>query len=344
MENKETVCAVVVTYNRKKLLKECLEALIKQTRPIQAIYLIDNASTDGTPDLLLEKDYIKELPPKNLSKPWEKEFEIKNLTDEDTIKLYYVRMHENTGGAGGFHEGVKRGYERGYDWLWLMDDDAEPYIDSLEILSNYFKKKDIVGLAGTVIRPNGSIAVSHRGIVDYSRIFPLIQKPLDLNNYSRNECDIHTASFVGFLIKSEAIAKIGYPIKDFFIHHDDIEYSLRLLQIGKIKLIPKSKILHKEAAKKGIEKSFLWMKSERIPYDKLWLSYYSKRNLMWLGKKYTTNRARFYSGAIKSLIRTIVGVILFDDKKFKRIRFILNAYIDGLKGKFDNEKPKRLLY
>ena len=48
MTNKETVCAVVATYNRKNLLIECLEALLKQTRPCR---WIDNASTDGTPEL-----------------------------------------------------------------------------------------------------------------------------------------------------------------------------------------------------------------------------------------------------------------------------------------------------
>ncbi len=41
---KETVCAVVVTYNRKELLIECLNALCKQTRPIDAVYVIDNFS------------------------------------------------------------------------------------------------------------------------------------------------------------------------------------------------------------------------------------------------------------------------------------------------------------
>lgn len=54
MDNRDTVCAVVVTYNRKGLLIECLEALRRQTRPLQAIYLIDNASTDGTPEFLLK--------------------------------------------------------------------------------------------------------------------------------------------------------------------------------------------------------------------------------------------------------------------------------------------------
>ena len=57
--SEDTTCAVVVTYNRKELLIECLESLRKQTKPLNAIYIIDNASTDGTPNLLLEKEFIK---------------------------------------------------------------------------------------------------------------------------------------------------------------------------------------------------------------------------------------------------------------------------------------------
>jgi len=129
---KDSVCAVVVTYNRKSLLIECLEALKSQTRPVQAIYLIDNASTDGTPEYLLEKGFIKDLLNKKLKEPWEKEYEINNVLDGNSIKLFYLRMHENTGGAGGFYEGVKRGYEKGYDWLWLMDDDTIPTKSALE--------------------------------------------------------------------------------------------------------------------------------------------------------------------------------------------------------------------
>ena len=44
----ETVAAVVVTFNRSRLLLECLQALLTQTRPIDRIILVDNASTDGT--------------------------------------------------------------------------------------------------------------------------------------------------------------------------------------------------------------------------------------------------------------------------------------------------------
>ncbi|MFQ3579516.1 MAG: glycosyltransferase, partial [Bacteroidales bacterium] len=137
MEYQETICAVVVTYNRKNLLLECLNSLIKQSRPIDALYIIDNNSSDGTEKLLFDKGFISELPPENIQNPWEREFILQCKTGYKEIKCFYVRMHENTGGAGGFYEGVKRGYERGYDWLWLMDDDVEPLSDGLSQLLKY---------------------------------------------------------------------------------------------------------------------------------------------------------------------------------------------------------------
>lgn len=341
----ETVCAVVVTYNRKQLLLECLDALRKQTRPIQGIYLIDNASTDGTQELLLEEGYIKELPPKKLKEPWEKEFEIKNLTDSQPIRLHYVRMHENAGGAGGFHEGVKRAYEKGYDWLWLMDDDAEPKEDALEKLSDFFSNEKISALASSVMLPNGEIYLNTRGIIDFKNIFPLIQKPLQKEKYQNLVENIDMASFVGILISRKAVEKIGFPKKEFFIHHDDVEYCIRLRKVGNIFLVPSSVIIHKEDAKKvGIKKKFLFKSSFRIPYEKYWLSYYGIRNLTWLGNRYSTDKLRFYVGMLKRIVKAIAGIIIFDDYKYRRIKFILNAYIDGLNGKFDNKKPKKILY
>ena len=328
--SKETVCAVVVTYNRKELLIECLEALLKQTRPVDAIYIIDNASTDGTPELLKEEGFIQELPPQGLSEPWEKEFK------KDNLSIFYVRMNENTGGAGGFYEGVKRAYEKGYDWLWLMDDDAEPYINSLELLSKYFKKKDVIALANSVIKPDGHIDLIHRGLVDFNDMLPNIQQPLELEKYNEKYVEIQTASFVGLLISSKVIKKIGFPLKEFFIHNDDIEYCLRIIQEGKMLLIPESKIKHKEASRKGIIK--------RIPIEKYWLQYYGRRNLIILANRYSKNKIKFYFKLLKQTLREIGGVILYDDYKIKRIKLILNRILDGMRENYDNEKPKKILY
>jgi len=51
----ENICAVIVTYNRKELLRECLKAVLAQTRPPEHVLVVDNASTDGTPEMLQEE-------------------------------------------------------------------------------------------------------------------------------------------------------------------------------------------------------------------------------------------------------------------------------------------------
>ena len=350
MKNKDTVCAVVVTYNRKDLLLECLEGLLKQTRQIDAIYLIDNASTDGTPEILLDNGYISKLPPKEISEPWEVEIdynndilvgsfddgiELKESKIKNNIKIYYVRMDGNTGGAGGFYEGTKRAYDCGYKWLWLMDDDAEPEKHALEKLAAHFNREGIVALSNTVIKPNNEIALTHRGRVDFSTMFPAIQSPIPVEEYGNDEVEIDTASFVGILINRDAIEKIGFPKKEFFIHNDDIEYCLRLMQIGKLLLISDSVIYHKEGA---------YIDEERIPFEKLWLKYYGKRNQIWIGRHYATNKIKFYSDIFYFTMKSIGGVLAYDDNKLKRIKFLINQVLDGLGNKFDNSKPKKILY
>ena len=52
MHAEKSICAVVVTFNRKVLLLNCLNALKAQTHPLSHIVVIDNASTDGTADFL----------------------------------------------------------------------------------------------------------------------------------------------------------------------------------------------------------------------------------------------------------------------------------------------------
>ena len=87
------ICAVVVTYNRLELLKGTIEKLLTQSRKLDEIIIIDNKCTDGT------SEYLK--------------------TIED--KVTPVFLDENLGGAGGFNKGIKIAYEKGHDYIWIID-------------------------------------------------------------------------------------------------------------------------------------------------------------------------------------------------------------------------------
>lgn len=298
MEGKETVCAVVVTYNRKKLLLECLDALSKQTRPVDAIYIIDNFSSDGTPELLLENGYIDRLPPENLSEPFEME-----ITSNYKPKVYYVRMHENTGGAGGFHEGVKRGYERGYDWLWLMDDDAEPYCDSLELLLDY---SNVSKLLCPLI-----IGLDKPQIYHHKRYNQSILKEeiwdIDLNNVNK----IHANAFVGPLICRTIVANIGLPIKEYFIWSDDTEYTFRANKYTNILLVPFAKIKHKD-------EQFV---NNKVNINALWKQYYGYRNKVHSIKKHALSNKKYL------YISYLFFKSLFDSIKYLRHFFSIKSFI-----------------
>lgn len=279
-KNKETVAANVVTYNRKKLLVECLDALLKQTYPLDAIYIIDNASTNGTPKLLKEKGYIKDLPPINLDKPVEKIYSINMSSkgnENKVLEIHYVRMNENTGSSGGQYEGVKRGYEKGYDWLWLMDDDTIPHDDSLEKLYNKSNiYKDIGFLCSKVLWTNGSLHL--RSSPSINNLYLFKNNTVLFNLFEDDDVYItNCCTFVSVLINRKVIQKIGYPIKEFFIWLDDIEFTSRIFKSGFLGLYVKdSKVIHK--TKDNITHTC-------IDYSKADNYYFFARNQLYLVKK-----------------------------------------------------------
>ena len=79
-----TVAAVVVTRNRPALLKRCLEAIDSQTYPVAQLVVLDNASDEPTRAFLAGESARR------------------------GAEFHSVRLEENTGGAGGFHEGIDR--------------------------------------------------------------------------------------------------------------------------------------------------------------------------------------------------------------------------------------------
>lgn len=205
----ETFAAVVVTYNRKQLLLECIDALLSQTRPLDKIILIDNASTDGTLDVLREKGHL------------------------DNACIDYVRLPKNTGGAGGFYEGFKRAFELEYDWIWAMDDDGLPDADTLQQLllappdllfrgPLVLAKEDNTGqnlaFKYGVNTVSGKVTASTRKEAE-----ELADEGL-LWNYLN--------PFNGVLISSKVVKRIGLPKKEFFLWGDEWDYFYRAKKVG----------------------------------------------------------------------------------------------------------------
>ncbi len=285
MQDKGTVCAIVVTFNRKELLIDCLDSLREQTRPLDAIYIIDNASTDGTETILKENKYIEDLPPMSLLNPWEKEFYINNLTDKTSIRIHYVRMTENTGGAGGFHEGLKRGFDKRYDWFWLMDDDVILDKDALSIFFDVQIEQNEFGfLCSNVLGKNNlpinvpeiDLRFNENRDIDWGRFM------------DRGLIKVRACTFVSVFINRKIVESIGFPFKDFFIWEDDHEYTLRISSKFPSFQVAKSIVYHLREVQTPLNIN-LEKDKTRIK-----LYYYKFRNSLYILRKYDKKRKVAY--------------------------------------------------
>ncbi len=279
------IAAVVVTYNRKELLSDCLTALFNQTRRLDEIIVIDNASRDGTEQLIKEK-----------------------FSD-----VTYVKLAQNTGGAGGFHKGLKLAYEKGYDWIWVMDDDALAMHDALQKLVDGAKWLPADKIGALVSNVVWSQEEAERRAPE--------AKPEMVNH----------AMFVGWLAPRSALERAGLPREDFFIYWDDVEYSERLTSNGlNLYRISNSCVVHKDwTAQPTKSINILRLKINRPIYQD-WKSYYLFRNMILTNKMQHHYRkllkAAFWNVPTELIIRLLM-------KDSGKIKFILKATIDGLANK-----------
>jgi len=333
--NEKSVCAVIVTYNRKHLLIKCLKALLSQSRPLQAIYIMDNASTDGTAEALLENKFINAIPPASLDAPWE--ISCRNSISQSldgyndmSVLIYYVKMHINMGGAGGFHEGVKRSFEKGFDWMWLMDDDGIPEKDCLYQLLFEGKTHKADFLAPLVIDINHSGKLSF-GIFDYKNN-QTIYTFQDAKKYSYDGIFEGTAClFNGILISKELVKIVGYPKKEMFIWGDEIEYLSRIKSKG-LKVITICNAIHRHPIGN--------INYYKIFFGKFWIRFndhrlrdYCKfRNMAFIYKNYAMNKL------LKDVAKYSWFFIITRKFDIKNLLFYLSATIDGLRADFSKHR------
>jgi len=211
-----TILALVITHNRKSLLQECLTALLEQDYPLTNILVIDNASTDGTQEM------VKQL----------------------FTQVEYVRLPHNSGAAGGFHYGLEMARKLDYNWIWLLDDDAHPHRDSLRKLLGGLERASRLG-------KNPNLLLSRLTWLD-GRTHPMgipwpdIRHPiLLLKSWGHNLVPIRFGTYASMLVRRTAALEHPLPTKEYFLWNDDLEYSGRLLRRGRGFLVKDSVVVHK---------------------------------------------------------------------------------------------------
>ncbi len=213
-----SIIAVVLTYNRKDLLARCLDGISRQTRPCDGIIVVNNASSDGTEEM---------------------------LRDMALAGLTVHTLSENVGASGGFNIGFKLGYQSGADYVWVMDDDVIPEPTALENLLDaerllQTKQVDHAFLVSSAYTENGLVtnapAVDSRPNDIRYENWPLLLE--------HGIAPVRRATFVSILVPRNTLEQYGLPLASMFIWGEDTEYTLRITEKVPGYIVGKSKVQH----------------------------------------------------------------------------------------------------
>ena len=290
----EKVIAVVVTYNRQALLAECIAALRKQTRTPDAILIVNNGSTDSTEKWLGQE-----------------------------AGIFHINQN-NTGSSGGFSTGINWAYQKGYSWIWCMDDDGYPKEDALQNLLD---------------ADDGNIRLLNCAVIDKADKRSFVWKTQQYKTLDEVDCKIIKGighPFNGTLLHRRIIERVGVPKPKFFLWGDETEYYYRIVRQNKIPVctIPGS-IHYHPAAAFSVKKDW--------DYQSSWKMYFYVRN------RFHIHRAKF-NYKITALIHyccflvAFAGTVLFFQKtnRFKKLGFMMWPAVDAFSHNFE-ATPKTVL-
>ena len=287
------VSTVIVTFNRKELLIKCLEAVLRQSYLPNTIYIIDNASTDRTEELLKEKGLHHGL--------------------INSVAIHYERLPQNSGGAGGFHAGMKLAHENGCDALWVMDDDGLPDKDCLKNLMPYLSHYDYISPMVISMENHAMMAFAGCNTTDFVK--------QELNGIVNGSA----YPFNGILYSKKLIETIGYPKKEMFIWGDEVNYHLRAIVEGFQPVVVVNAIhLHPINRQRYVR---YFGKHMMVVPEQNWKLFCFLRN--------RTYNAKFFRGRLNCVKQAFTDVLKFSsyyliqERKPSKLTVVVNAILKG---------------
>ncbi len=190
-----TAAIVIVTFNRAQLLARALESVGRMDPKPGRVVVVDNASSDDTASV------------------------VERFQSELDTELVSRRLDENTGGAGGFSEGMKTAYALGSEWIWLMDDDVEVLPEGLARMGAWAPRFRHV--QGRRYDYDGSeFYWQYRVSTSLGIPIPFAPAGFDESGYR----EMNSGCFEGMFIHRSLVKRIGLPDPRFFIYWDDTIY------------------------------------------------------------------------------------------------------------------------
>lgn len=228
-------------------------------------------------------------------------------------KIEYIFKNENLGVATAMNMGAKKAIKEGYEWLLTMDQDTTFNPGVMDKMKEVIEKEDTKKV-GIVCPWHHTKLQDKKAATEYD--------------------DPHDVMTSGNLVNLDIWKKIGGYKDEFFIDGIDIEYCMNLHKNGyHILRINSIEIEHNlgDIFYKNI-KGRLFLCTNHAPIRR----YYIMRNYHYIKDMYE-NDDPTYCYALISQRHNMIGVLLFEKQKIKKIMMYLRGYKDykkGIKGKY----------
>jgi len=246
---------IVVNWNRKELLRACLDSLARQTYASFEVVVVDNGSTDGSVAMVEEK--AKSYP----------------------VQLHLIVNPSNVGFCAANNQGIS---STNADLVALLNNDAEAEPGWLEALERVIRSREDVGMAASkVLVWEDPIRIDKCGHL----IYPDGQNrgrgsgQTDHGQFNRIE-EVLWPDGCAAMYKREMLEDVGGFDEDFFAYADDAELGLRARWAGwRCLYTPDAVVRHHRGATLGlgsarrltlIERNRVLLAVKLFPWSLLW--------------------------------------------------------------------------
>lgn len=214
--NEPKVTVVVVSYNTKEKLRQCIEAI----EPEHEIIVIDNASTDGSPEMV--------------------------RNNFPAVKL--IQNQENRGFGAANNQGIEEA--RG-ELILLLNSDAYAHPGAITRLAEVFCDTSVVAAGGRLLNPNGTLQQSSANELSLwvvfceqfllEKLFPNSKLFSPYWNSSRFDHTSHVDQVMGACLMMLPVARFD---ERYFLYCEDTDLCIRLSKLGQIFYVPQAKFTH----------------------------------------------------------------------------------------------------
>lgn len=292
-----SVVVIVLNYNNFEDTAECVRSLEALRYPRFSVAIIDNASPDGSGPMI-----------------------------QKTFAHHTVILSDRNGGyAAGNNIGIRYALEHDADYVLILNNDATVAPDILDHLVGYAEAHPGVGVLNARVYFPGTTEV----FAAAGRFNKLLCTGQNKGAIHVEKDDTETIKKVDYacgvlmLVRSKVFRDVGLLDEKYFMYHEDLEFSQRVLKSFEMAYIPDAVAYHKSGGGKG------WRN-----YTELYL-YYHTRNRFWVFENsswmYKLYVAMFTT--INSLAKSILIVQNIGDparKARKQLKALWAGWWDGL--------------